>query len=119
MENNAKGGSLSDKQHQNKSTEWTNQLTSGLIDLLEERLCLWNIYDENYRIMGMRDMVLTDICETLGVPKEEVKAKTLNLRSQLGREVAKVNATKSGQAVDHLYKCTSIFDAKLRNNIAK
>ena len=49
-------------------------------------------------------MVLTDIGETLGVPKEEVKAKILNLRSQLGREVANMNTTKSGQAVDDLYK---------------
>ena len=38
----------------------------------------------------------------------------MNLRLQLGREVAKVNATKSGQAVDDLYKPSWMYWDRLQ-----
>ena len=62
----------------------------------------------------MRDLALTGIGETLGIPKEEVEAKILKLRSQLGREVAKVNTTKSGQAADDLYKPSWMYWDRLQ-----
>ena len=44
----------------------------------------------------------------------EIKTKTLTLRSQLGREISKVNKTKSGQSTDQLYKSTWIYWERLQ-----
>ena len=44
---------------------------------------------------------------------ESIKAKINGLRAQLGREVAKVNKTKSGQSTDELYASSWIHYDRL------
>ena len=44
----------------------------------------------------------------------DIKAKITSLHAQLGRELAKTRATKSGQGLSHSYKSTWIFWERLQ-----
>lgn len=83
---------------------WSSKKISTLIDLLEERACLWNIFDKEYHLREKKLAAYKEMESNLGISMNEIKTKVLNLRSSLGRELAKVNKTKSGQGADELYK---------------
>ena len=55
-----------------------------------------------------------EIKTKLSVPVNEIKAKLLKLRSQLGREINKTSKTKSGQGTDELYMLTWVYWEKLQ-----
>ena len=61
-----------------------------------------------------RDQAYKDIETQLGVSVAAVKAKIVNLRSQLGREISKCNKIKSGQGVNEVYKPSWAFWDKLQ-----
>ena len=94
--------------------KWKNDDTCKLIDLLEERVCLWDVFDRNYHNREKREKAYKEIETELEVPVAEIRKKILQLRSQLGREIAKCNKTKSGQSSDELYKPTWIYWQKLQ-----
>ncbi len=52
--------------------------------------------------------------DSLDASPAEIKTKILTLRSQLGREITKVNRTKSGQSTDQLYKSTWMYWDRLQ-----
>ena len=83
---------------------WTHEETVHLIELLEENSCLWNIFEKAYHSRESRNKALSELGDILGISTTAVKAKILKLRSQLGREVAKVNKTRSGQSTSKVYK---------------
>ena len=93
---------------------WRNDETCKLIDLVEERPCIWNVFDNDYHNREKREKAYKDIESELNVPMAEIKRKIMQLRSQLGRELAKCNKTKSGQSTDELYWPTWIYWERLQ-----
>ena len=85
-----------------------------LIDLLEERACLWNVYDKSYQLQHTRERALSEMSGSLDASPAEIKPKNLTSRSQLGREISKENITKSGQSTDQLYKSTWSYRERLQ-----
>ena len=57
---------------------------TALIDLLEERPCLWNIFDSQYMKREKHDSAYKEIAETLEQEVGETKTKINNLHAQLG-----------------------------------
>lgn len=71
--------------------------------MFEERPCLWDCFDKEYSKRDARDIAYTEIASALAVAVTSLKTKINGLRAQFGRELAKVNKTKSGQSTDELY----------------
>ena len=82
--------------------------------MLEERTCLWDVFDKSYHDKDKRAKALTEMEEEIGISVANIKNKILILRSQLGREMTKIAKTKSGQGADKLYKPTRIFWDRLQ-----
>ena len=91
----------------------TDEEISLLIDMLEEKPCLWDVFDKEYMKRGVKEIAYTEIASSLDTDIESIKAKINGLRAQLGREVAKVNKTKSGQSTDELYASSWIHYDRL------
>ena len=94
--------------------KWSNCEINRLIELLEERSCLWDVFDKNYHIREIREKAVREIELELDTPVPEIKAKIMSLRSQLGREIAKMNKTKSGQSTSELYRPSWVFWERLQ-----
>ena len=84
--------------------DWMDEEISLLIDMLEEKPCLWDVFDKEYTKRDVKEIAYTEIASSLDTNIEPIKVKINRhgLRGQLGREVAKVNKTKSGQSTDEL-----------------
>ena len=82
--------------------DWMDEEISLLIDMLEEKPCLWDVFDKEYTKRDVKEIAYTKIASSLDTNIEFIKAKINGLRAQLGREVAKVNKTKCGQSTDTL-----------------
>ena len=95
--------------NESKGKKWTHEEILKLIELYEERQCLWMVQDKSYHNKDKREKALAEIATELDATKGEVKAKILNLRSQLGRENTKIRKTTSGQGTDALYKSSWIY----------
>ena len=80
-----------------KGRKWSDQETDLLIDLLEDNSCLWDVYSKEYHLRTARDRAYEKMKEELDIELADIKTKIMNLRSQLGREIAKSKAKKSGQ----------------------
>ena len=61
-----------------------------------------------------RERAISEISKTLNITTADIKCKLLALRSQLGRENAKVHKIKSGQGGDVLYKPSWKFWERLQ-----
>lgn len=96
------------------SKRWTNNDTSILIDMLEERSCLWDVNAKDYKSKDKRAKALEEIEDVIGIPPNEIKTKIVSLRAQLGRELAKVSKVRSGQSTDELYKSTWVYWERLQ-----
>eukprot|EP00794_Sanderia_malayensis_P009979 gene9979-11002_t len=96
------------------SKRWTSENTSTLIDMVEERSCLWAVNDKDYHNKQKRAKALEEIESVIGVPPNEIKTKLTSLRAQLGREMAKVSKVRSGQSADDMYKSTWAYWDRLQ-----
>ena len=81
--------------------------------MLEEKPCLWDVFDKEYTKRDVKEIAYTEIASSLDTNIESIKAKINGLRAQLGREVAKVNKTKSGQSTDEFYASSCIHYDRL------
>ena len=113
---NMSAGESSYEKHEKRKRKgkWNEENVTALIDLLEERPCLWNIFDSQYTKREKRDSAYKEIAETLEREVGEIKTKINNLRAQLGREIGKVKKTKSGQATNKLYQPSWIHWERLQ-----
>ena len=93
---------------------WENSEVSKLIEMLEERTRLWDVFHPNYHMREKREKALKEIEDELGASPSDVKAKIMSLRAQLGREIAKVAKTKSGQSTNELHKPNWVFWEQLQ-----
>ena len=94
--------------------KWKSSEIETLIDELEKRSCLWDVFDKDYHNRDKRDVAYTELAEILSYNKQEVKTKIAGPRTQLGRELSKTNSWKSGQATSEKYKSTWVFFDKLQ-----
>ena len=70
--------------------------------MLEEKPCLWDVFDKEYTKRDVKKIAYTEITSSLDKNIESIKAKINALRAQLGRKVAKISKTKSVQSTDEL-----------------
>ena len=93
--------------------DWTDEEISLVTDMLEEKPCLCDVFDKEYTKRDFKEIAYTEIAISLDTNIESIKAKINGLRAQLGREVVKVNKTKSGQSTDELYPSSWIHYDRL------
>ena len=93
--------------------DWTEDEISLLIDMFEDKPCLWDVFDKHYTKRDVKEIAYKEIADSLDTNIESIKTKINGLRAQLGREVAKVNKTKSGQSTDDLYNSSWIHYDRL------
>ena len=76
---------------------------------------MWDIFEKEYTKRDVKEIAYTEIASSLDTNIEPIKVKINRhgLRGQLGREVAKVNKTKSGQSTDELYASSWIHYSRL------
>ena len=99
---------------QGKGRKWSNAETDQLIDLLEKHFCLWYISKKEYHLQNVREGAYKQMRDELGINIADIKAKIMNLHSQLGREVSKTKSKKSGQSVSENYKSTWMYWDRLQ-----
>ena len=81
--------------------------------MLEEKPCLWDVFDKEYTKQDVKEIAFTEIASSLDTNIESIIGKINGLRAQLGREVVKANKAKSGQSTDELYASSWIHYDRL------
>ena len=89
-----------------KKPKWKSGEIDTLIDELEKRSCLWDVFDKDYH--NRWEVAYTELEDILKHTKKDIKTKIAGLRTQLGREIAKTNSWKSGPATSEKYGCSTI-----------
>ena len=112
-EEKEKEGDTAKKTKSKGGKDWTDEEISLLIDMLEEKPCLQDVFDKEYTKRDVKEIAYTEMASSLDTNIESIKVKINGLRAQLGREVAKVNKTKSGQSTDELYASSWIHYDRL------
>ena len=79
--------------------DWKGDEVSMLIELLEERSSLWDVFNKDY----LKRKVKIRAVFVFGCNITSAKGKIYGLRAHYGCEIAKVNKTKSGESTDELY----------------
>ena len=97
-----------------ETRRWENGEVSHLIEMLEGKPCLWDVFSPNYHLRDVRDKALQEIGDELGASSGDIKAKIMSLRAQLGREIGKVAKKTSGQGADEIYKPNWVFWEQLQ-----
>ena len=88
-EEKEKEGNTAKKTKSKGGKDWTDEEISLLIDMLEEKLCLWEVFDQEYTKRDVKEIAYTEIASSLDTNIESIKAKINGLRAQLGRGVAR------------------------------
>ncbi|XP_054738313.1 uncharacterized protein LOC129244613 [Anastrepha obliqua] len=73
-----------------KSTVWTREKITQLIELYRQHDCLWNHYTEAYKNKEKRTKAIEDICSNLRITKMDFGKKIHNLRNQFNSEMKKL-----------------------------
>ena len=77
-----------------------------LIDLLEERTCLWDIFTQVCHNREKKQIAHNERGDELDKSVEEIKTELMNLRTLLRRESGTVKERNSGQITSDLYNPT-------------
>lgn len=78
-----------------KNKKWSEHEVDTFIDLYREKTCLWDMSHREYFMRTKREEALQDIEQKIGRNVIELKGKITCLRSQLGREIAKVKSRRT------------------------
>ena len=70
-----------------KLHKWSEEEVEKLIDIYEERPCLWDTFKKEYSKRDIRDGNFQEIEEGQQIPVAEIKSKVNRMRAQLGREL--------------------------------
>ena len=104
----------SDRKDKGRARRWMEPEIDQLIDLLEEKDCLWDVNKKDYHLRNQCDRAFEEMRNILDIDVAEIKAKISSLRAQLGREIAKTKAKKSGQGLGDNYKSSWIYFDRLQ-----
>ena len=102
------------KKKYSRARKWSDYETQTLIDLLEERICLWDVFNKAYHLRDKREEAYEEIEGELKISVADIKLKITGLRSQLGREISKTNAKKSGQGLNDNYMSNWVYWDRLQ-----
>ena len=69
------GEKVSNKKIDKEKTRWNVKNTNTLIDMIEERPCLWDVSKAEYKSRDERVRALNEIEDVLGIPANEIKNK--------------------------------------------
>ena len=69
--------------------EWNDDELTLLIDMLESKPCLWDIYHPDYLKRDMKEIGYSEIATALNMTNSSGKMKINSLRAQLGQEITK------------------------------
>lgn len=84
-----------------KTSVWTREKITQLIELYKEHNCLWNHWDESYKNKEKRNRAIEHICSILSISKFEFGKKIHNLRNQFNSEMKKLEQRlEAGGALD-------------------
>ena len=106
-------GNAAKKTKSKGEKDWTDEEIPLLIDVLEEKPYLWDAFDKEDTKRDVKEIAYTEIATFLDTNIESIKAKINGLRTQLGREVAKVNKIKNRESTDELYASSWIHYDRL------
>ena len=77
----------------NGKKKWTDDKVRDLIELLEEKSRLWDIFSNEYTKREVKERAYAELAEHVDSSSAIVKAKINALRAKLGREMAKESNT--------------------------
>ena len=100
----------------NGKKKWTDDEIQDLIELLEEKPCLWDIFSKEYTKGEVKERAYAELAEHFDSSSATAKAKINALRTQLGREMAKESKTKSGLATDEKQTKSTLANGCFMNN---
>lgn len=103
-----------ERKERGRARKWTELEIDQLIDLLEEKDCLWDVNTKDYHVRNKREKALEEMRDILDIDMADIKAKITSLRAQLGREIGKTKAKKSGQGLGENYKSSWIYFDRLQ-----
>ena len=64
--------------------EWTEEETTSLIELIENKACLWNlIYNKGYKKRDLKEIAYSEIATALDTTIASIKTKINSLRTNL------------------------------------
>ena len=92
-----------------KESKWKCGKIETLIDELENRGCLCDVFGKDYHNREKREVAYTELEDLLNHSKQYIKAKIVGLRTQMGCEIAKTNSSNPGQPTSEKYKSTWVF----------
>ena len=92
-----------------RSRRWCDAEVDRLIELLEERPCLWDVFCKEYHVREKRKRAYEEIENEVEIDLNDIKTKIVCLGSQLGRGLSKTNRKKSGQSLRDNYKSNCIY----------
>ncbi|KAL9966434.1 hypothetical protein ACROYT_G024507 [Oculina patagonica] len=101
--------SVQKEQKKTPRKSWTQSDIYRLIDLYEERTCLWDVFSNDYHNREVTGKAKSEMESILGLEWKEIYAQINSLRQVLGQNIKKVNTVKSGQSTDELYTPTWAF----------
>ena len=64
-----------------KKMKWADEEVTRLIDMYEEKPCLWEISSKSYQRRDLREKALSEISEDFVVDVDTIKAKWSSLRA--------------------------------------
>lgn len=83
--------------------DWTDEETTMLIEFLESKPCLWDVYQPEYSKRDIKEIAYSEMASNFDTDIASIKQKLNNLRTRFGKELSKERNTKSGQATEELY----------------
>ena len=98
----------------NGKKKQTDDEVQDLIELREEKPCLWDIFSNEYTKSQEKERTYAELAEHFDFSSAIMNAKTNALRVQLGREMAKESKIKSGQTTGEKYIKQWVFYEQLK-----
>ena len=73
-----------DGKDRGRARRWMEPKIGQLIDLLEEKDCLWDVSKKDYHVRNKRERAFEEMRNNLDIDVAEIKAKITSLHAQLG-----------------------------------
>ena len=74
----------SDGKDRGRARRWMEPKIGQLIDLLEEKDCLWDVNKKDYHVRNKRERAFEEMRNNLDIDVAEIKTKITSLHAQLG-----------------------------------